>query len=275
MSTTIGGVTTTPENKTSNALRLGARARRLWKDLIFQATSLLLLLLAWQCLVYLPFLSQLPGPASVAKAALDVNLMPFLNDALRSMYRVAAGFGIAAAIGIPLGIAIGHWRLVHHVLFPIVEILRPIPPIAWIPLSVLFFVAIESQIIFLTCYGAFFPIVYNTIAGVSAIDLRLIRAARSLGASEWDIFRRIVLPGTMPQIFTGLSIAVGITWLMVVAAEMIAARGGLGYVTWEAYTTLNYPMIFVGMASIGVLGALTSTFLRWLDRRIMPWRKRI
>jgi len=249
--------------------------RSLTSNLLLQAASLLLLVLVWHLLIYLPALKRLPGPASVAKAAIDLDLLPFLYQALLSVYRVTAGFVIAAIIGIPLGIIIGIWQPIRAILFPIIEILRPIPPIAWIPLSVLFFVGIESQIIFLTFYGAFFPIVYNTIAGVSGIDIRLIRAARSLGANEWDIFRRIVLPGTMPHIFTGLSVAVGITWLMVVAAEMIASRGGLGYVTWEAYTTQNYPMIFVGMASIGVLGALSSIFLRSINKRIMPWRRRV
>jgi len=106
------------------------------------------------------------------------------------------------------------------------------------------------------------------------LDRRFIRAAKSQGASEWCVLRRIVLPGTMPHIFTGLSVAVGITWLMVIAAEMVASRGGLGYLTWEAYATFNYPMIFVGMTAIGILGALSSALLRCVNRRVMPWRKR-
>ena len=213
---------------------------------------------------------------AIAAAAgfIALGLLGLWNDSLITLTLVLVSVGVALAIGIPVGIAIGCWRPVRHLAFPPVEILRPIPPIAWIPLSVLFFVHVESQIVFLTFYGAFFPIVYNTIAGVGAIDTRLVRAARSLGASEWHVFRYIVLPGTMPQIFTGLSVAVGVTWLMVVAAEMIAARGGLGYLTWEAYTTFNYPMIFVGMSAIGVLGALSSALLRWINRRVMPWRRR-
>lgn len=251
-------------------LRVGPR----WRDTLLQATSFAILLGVWLLLVSLPGLEKVPGPAGVLRSALGMSIGPFLAEAGRSVFRVMAGFVLGAALGIPLGIAIGCWRPVRYLAYPLVEALRPIPPIAWIPLSVLFFVHVESQIIFLTFYGAFFPITYNTIAGVAGIDRRLIRAAKSLGASEWRVFRYIVLPGTLPHIFTGLSVAVGITWLMVIAAEMIASRGGLGYVTWEAYTTFNYPMIFVGMTAIGILGALSSALLRWVNRRVMPWRSR-
>ncbi len=258
----------------ARAPRLGMREHGRWRERGLQAASFVLLVMLWLALVSLPGLERVPGPGSVLRAALALSPGPFLAEAGRSLVRVGAGFVIAVLVGIPLGVAIGCWRPVRYLAFPPVEALRPIPPIAWIPLSILFFVSVEAQIIFLTFYGAVFPITYNTIAGVAGIDARLIRAARSLGASEWHVFRFIVLPGTMPHIFTGLSVAVGITWLMVIAAEMIAARGGLGYLTWEAYTTFNYPLIFVGMAAIGVLGALSSALLRWINRRIMPWRRR-
>jgi len=257
------------------ARRQVKRAHRRWRDTLLRTLSFAILVGAWLLLVSLPGLEKVPGPVSVLRSALGMSAGPFLAEAVRSLFRVTAGFVLGAAAGIPLGIAIGCWRPVRYLAYPAVEALRPIPPIAWIPLSILFFVHVESQIIFLTFYGALFPITYNTIAGVAGIDQRLIRAARSLGANEWHVFRRIVLPGTMPHIFTGLSVAIGITWLMVIAAEMIASRGGLGYLTWEAYTTFNYPTIFVGMAAIGVLGALSSALLRWINRRIMPWRNRL
>lgn len=253
---------------------LAGRVRRQALETLLRAASLGLLLGLWVMVVLLPGLERVPGPLSVTRAALDLSPGPFLVEAGRSLFRVGAGFLLAAAVGIPLGLAIGLWPLVRALAFPPVEVLRPIPPIAWIPLSILFFVSAEAQIVFLTFYGALFPIVYNTIGGVGGIDRTLIRAARSLGASQWHVFRHIVWPGTMPHVFTGLSVAVGITWLMVIAAEMIATRGGLGYLTWEAYATFNYPMIFVGMAAIGVLGALSSALVRWVDRRIMPWRRR-
>lgn len=252
----------------------GLSGRTLNDAFLLRSCSFLLLLAAWYLVVSLPGLQRFPDPPAVFRAAAALEAGPFLVEAVRSLLRVGAGFVLASLVGIPLGIAIGHWRTIRYLVFPAVEVLRPIPPIAWIPLSILFFVHIESQIIFLTFYGPFFPIVYNTISGVSGVDTNLIRASRSLGANEWQVFRRIVLPASLPHVFTGLAVAMGITWLMLIAAEMIAARGGLGYLTWEAYTTFNYAMIFVGMGAIGILGALSSALIRLIGRKAMPWRSR-
>ena len=192
---------------------------------------------------------------------------------LLSTGRVGLGFIIAALVGIPLGVAIGYSPLMRDLAFPPVELFRPIPPIAWIPLAILFFPTAEWMIIFLTFYGAFFPIVYNTVAGVSGIRSNHVRAAKSLGASEWTVFWHVVLPAALPVIFTGLHIAVSVAWLMVVAAEMIANRGGIGAMTWQAYQTTQYPLIFVGMAAIGVLGYLSSALVRLLSQFIVRWEQ--
>jgi NitT/TauT family transport system permease protein len=243
--------------------------------LVFRCCSPVMLVLAWYLLVSLPALHRVPRPETVLHAMLALDKGAFVTESARSLARVTFGFVLAALTGIPLGIVIGYSPVVRSLLFPVVEVLRPVPPIAWIPLSILFFVHVESQIIFLTFYGAFFPIIYNTITGVSGVDAHLIRASRSLGANGWQVFRRIVLPGSLPHVFTGLAVAMGITWLMVIAAEMIASRGGLGYFTWEAYTTFNYPLIVVGMTGIGVIGALSSALVRWIGHRMMPWRSRL
>lgn len=267
------------------ALRKGAKAasgtrvtslrrRLLTRHTLLRACSFVILLGVWQLLVFLPGVRRIPGPVTTLQAVFSLAPGIYLQQAAKSLLRVLAGFLIAAGVGIPLGIAIGYWRIVRELTFPAVEFLRPVPPIAWIPLSVLFFTSVESQIVFLTFYGAFFPIVYNTAGGVAGVDRTFVRAARSLGASEWQVFRRILLPGALPSVFTGLTIAMGVTWLMVVAAEMIASRGGLGYLTWEAYTTLNYPQIFVGMGAIGILGSLSSVMIRLVGRTIMRWRRR-
>ena len=255
------------------------RARGLARTIVNRAFLLrlcspLILVALWYVLVSLPGLRRVPDPPAVFWTVVTLQKGLFLTEAVRSLLRVGAGFVLAALVGVPLGIVVGYSRTVRSVLFPIIEVLRPIPPIAWIPLSILFFVHVESQIVFLTFYGAFFPITYNTIAGVSGVDANLIRASRSLGANRWQVFRHIILPGSLPHIFTGLAVAMGVTWLMVIAAEMIASRGGLGYLTWEAYTTFNYPLILVGMASIGVIGALSSVLVRLIGRKAMPWRAR-
>jgi NitT/TauT family transport system permease protein len=244
------------------------------RTILLPACSFLILLGLWQLSVSLPTTRRIPGPLAVLQAMRTIDPALYGLEAVRSLLRVLAGFVIAAAVGIPLGIMIGSSRWIRELTFPAIEFLRPIPPIAWIPLSVLFFTRIESQIVFLTFYGAFFPILYNTMGGVASVDPAFVRAARSLGANSRQVFHRIVFPAALPSIFTGLTIAMGVTWLMVIAAEMIASRGGLGYLTWEAYTTLNYPLIFVGMGMIGIVGALSSVAIRLFGRRLMRWQRR-
>ena len=152
-----------------------------------------------------------------------------------------------------------------------IEVLRPVPPIAWIPLAILFFPTAESMVVFLTFLGAFFPIIYNTISGFWSIKPMYLRSGKSLGASEWRLFWHVILPGMLPVVFAGLQIAVGISWLMVVAGEMMAAKGGIGALTWEAYQTGRYPLIFVGMAIIGVLGSLSSFIIKKIGNGICRW----
>jgi NitT/TauT family transport system permease protein len=235
-------------------------------------SSVLIFLGLWGAVVQtIPNFHQIPGPWKVFLALFNISPNLYLMEIVRSFLRVLAGFILGAAVGFPIGVAIGYSRIFNYMLFPAVEIFRPIPPISWIPLSVLFFVNIESQIVFLTFYGAFFPIVYNTISGISNVDIQLPRAAMSFGVSKTQLLFRVILPAASPQIFAGLKIAVGITWLMVVAAEMIASKGGLGYLTWYNHTVMNYPMVFIGMGTIGVVGALSSLGIDRIGLRFTKW----
>jgi len=238
---------------------------------LLQGFSIVAFLLAWNLFATIPRAVPIPTPGDTLQAALSLDPAKFFRDCLLSFYRVGLGFVIAALMGIPLGIIIGFWMPAKALLFPAVEILRPIPPIAWIPLAILFFPKIEWMIVFLTFYGAFFPIVYNTIAGISEIPKAYIRAARSLGAGPWTLFWEVMVPAMLPSIFTGLYIAIGIAWLMVVAGEMMAVTGGIGALTWQAYQTSHYPLIFVGMAAIGVLGYASSQLVRSVARRVIRW----
>jgi NitT/TauT family transport system permease protein len=235
--------------------------------------SLLLFVATWQIFSALPWAIQIPSPLEALRAALQLDPETFLRDIALSTYRVGLGFIVAALVGIPLGICIGSSKLIRDLVFPSVELFRPIPPIAWIPLAILFFPKIEWMIIFLTFYGSFFPIVYNTVAGVLNIRSTYIRAGKSLGASEWTLFWHVVLPAALPTIFTGLYIAIGVAWLMVVAGEMIANKGGIGAMTWQAYQTTRYPRIFVGMATIGVVGYLSSLVVRLISRAVVRWEQ--
>ena len=236
-----------------------------------QISSVVGFIVLWMVVAEMPRAIKIPTPGAVLEAAMSLDLAKFLRDCWLSFYRVGVGFLIAAVIGIPLGICIGYSYIARNLLFPTVEVLRPIPPIAWIPLGILFFPQVEWMIIFLTFYGAFFPIVYNTISGVASIPIAYIRAGKSLGASRWTLFWHVMVPAMLPSIFTGLYIAIGIAWLMVVAGEMVAITGGVGGMTWQAYQTTRYPLIFVGMAAIGVLGFLSSFLVSLLAKAVIRW----
>jgi NitT/TauT family transport system permease protein len=236
-------------------------------------TSVLLFLLAWTIFVqFTGHFQQIPTPTAVLAALFQLDLIVIFTEIFRSFMRVLGGFSIGLLVGFPLGVAIGYSRIANFLLFPAVEMVRPIPPIAWIPLTVLFFINVETQIVFLTFYGSFFPIVYNTMGGISEVDIRLPRAAMSFGINRLGMLWKVVLPAAMPQIFTGMKVAIGITWLMVVAAEMIASKGGLGYWVWYHHTVMEYPMVILGMGIIGLCGALCSVGIDAIGNYFMKWR---
>ena len=217
---------------------------------------------------------NVPSPVQVAAAGVELLRSPKLFAHVQnSVRRVFIGFGAAGLLGITLGLVIGRWRLAEDAVLTPLEILRPIPAVAWIPLAILMFTSSEVSIIFITFIGAFFPILLNTIHGVEHTDRELITASRSLGAGEWAIFREVVLPGSLPSIVTGLSIGMGTCWFSLVSAEMISGQFGIGYYTWEAYNLQRYPPIVVGMIAIGVLGMGSSALVRGFGRVLTPWRR--
>jgi NitT/TauT family transport system permease protein len=206
----------------------------------------------------------------------------FWHSAYLSTLRVFEGFFAAMLIGIPLGLAMAVSRTFYGITFPVFEVLRPIPPLAWVPAAIIFWPTQELSIAFVTFLGAFFTIVINVIGGAQSIDIRYFQAARSMGSSTWDIFRRIILPATLPSIVVGATVGVGITWAVVVAAEMIsgggsagsvggAAGGGLGFFIWNSYVGGSYTQIVAGMISIGVAGYVSSALLRKIGDWMTPW----
>jgi NitT/TauT family transport system permease protein len=196
-----------------------------------------------------------------------------LTHLASSLWRVFAGYGAAALLGTALGFAIGRSRTANDVLLPPLEVLRPIPAVAWIPLAILMFPSSELSMIFITFIGALFPIILNTIHGVANVDQRLLASARSLGGTRVAILLEIVLPGAAPSIVTGLAIGMGTSWFCLVTAEMISGQFGIGYYTWEAYTLQNYADIVVGMLLIGLFGMGSSWLLTTLGQMLMPWRR--
>lgn len=227
----------------------------------------------------LPYVGLLPAPSEVAVAWSKVlTKAGYWESWYQSFKRVLLGFAAAQIIGIPFGLMLAVNRYFREIFFSPFEVLRPIPPLAWVPASLIFWPTNELSITFVTFLGAFFTIVINVLGGARTIDVRYLRAAQSMGASQWDLFWRIILPGTLPSIFTGAAVGMGITWEVVVAAEMISGGGtqgggGLGFFIWNSYMGGSLPQIVVGMISIGIAGYLSSSVIRWLGDRVMPWRR--
>lgn len=191
-----------------------------------------------------------------------------------SLRRVLLAFALATALGVPLGMAFGWSPAFRRYVFPLFEILRPIPALAWVPLAIVMFHGTESSVRFITFLPAFFATALNTMLGVSSIDESYLRAARCLGASRWQTFRHVVVPGAMPFIFTGLQISIGVAWFSLVAGEMIAGEFGLGYVIYTGYTLVTYPTIVIGMVTLGLVGYVSSAIIRLVGRRLMQWHAR-
>jgi NitT/TauT family transport system permease protein len=215
---------------------------------------------------------NVPTPYEVYQQLTQVGLSnKYLVNIAISLRRILTGFFIAIAIGVPLGLAIGKYPRVRDLFMPVVEVLRPIPAIAWVPMSIMLWPNNEASIVFITFIGAFFPILLNTIHGVHSLDGVLVRAARCLGASEFRLFLNVILPGSLPHIFTGLAVGMGVAWVSLIAAEMISGQFGIGYFTWEAYSLVDYPAIVLGMITIGCLGLACSGIIRMVGTLLMPW----
>lgn len=191
-----------------------------------------------------------------------------------SVRRVLLAFFTAVGLGVPLGLVLGWSRVCENVLLPVVELLRPIPPLAWVPLAVLAIPSTEGAVIFITMLAAFFATVLNTLFGVKSIEQHYFRAAACLGYSRWQVLRRVVVPGALPFVFTGLQIAMGVAWFSLVGGELIAGRSGLGYLIFDAYTNVALPNIFIGMITLGMLGYASSALIRAVGNWLNRWNTR-
>lgn len=216
--------------------------------------------------------TNIPTPAEVlGKVAEVTQSSKYMTNIGISVRRIFAGFGIAILVAVPMGLLIGRYRAARDLLLPAAEVLRPIPAIAWVPMSIMLWPSNEVSIVFITFLGSFFPILLNTIHGVTALDPVLLRAGRCLGANEGRMFWHVILPGALPHIFTGFAVGMGVAWVSLIAAEMISGQFGVGYFTWEAYSLVSYSEIALGMITIGMLGLLCSGAIRVIGKFAMPW----
>lgn len=216
----------------------------------------------------------LPAPSRVAARWFDYLRSGELpRDAVSSLYRVLVGFLIGTALALPIGLAMGASRTVYGLLNPILQVLRPIPPIAFIPLAILWFGLGNPPAFFLISLGAFFPVLLNTVAGVKSVDAIYIRAARNLGANGRTLFFRVVVPAALPLIMTGIRVGFGIAFIVVIVAEMIAVNNGLGYRILEAREYFWSDKIIAGMITIGLLGLGIDSILARISDHLLRWHR--
>jgi ABC-type nitrate/sulfonate/bicarbonate transport system permease component len=236
--------------------------------------SPLLLLVIWQLASVYHWINPLiaPPPTEVANDIVRLVSSGALLAALVATFkRIIIGFVLAVIISVSLGTLMARIQVVEDAVDPIVELIRPVSPLAIFPLAILWFGIGDAAKIFLITLSCSFPIILNTYAGVRSIDISFIRAARSLGANSWEIVSKVVLPGSMPQIFTGIRIAWGIALIVIIASEMIGATEGLGYMVLQAQQTFRVERVFAGVVIIGVLGFLTDQGLRAISHAVLPW----
>ena len=219
---------------------------------------------------YLLPLEAYDGRASWLAWALSGELVV---DAANSLYRVALGFAIGAGLALPLGLAMGASAAVHAWMNPVLQLLRPIPPIAYIPLAILWFGLGNPPALFLIAIGAFFPVLMNTIAGVRQVDGIYLRAARNLGAGGATMFLRVILPAAVPTILAGVRIGIGTAFIVVIVAEMIAVNSGLGFRILEAREYFWSDKIIAGMISIGLLGLAIDIGMNRLNKHLLRWHR--
>ncbi|HXW48803.1 MAG TPA: ABC transporter permease [Xanthobacteraceae bacterium] len=198
----------------------------------------------------------------------------YYQHVLVSLQRIGIAFVLATGLGVPFGLMLGWSKTFRDYVFPLFELLRPIPVLAWVPLAIVMLPGDELPVIYLTFLASFFATGLNTMLGVRSIDPNYILAAECLGASRWRVFRDVVVPGALPFIFTGLQISVGVAWFSLVAAEMISGQFGLGYLIYTSYTTVQYPTLVIAMFTLGIVGYLTSAAVRHIGDWLMTWRTR-
>ena len=250
------------------------------KDIVLKIVTPLGVVVLWEVLaIYLNNPVILPR----VEAVINVLIHPFqgilgtgslIDNTIISIKRVLSGFLLASIIAIPLGILMGYYKTINSLFDTLIELLRPIPPLAWVPLSLAWFGLGEMSMIFIIFIGAFFPILINTISGVKSVPNPLIEAALTLGAKGKDILIKVVIPASSPSILTGLRVGAGIAWMCVVAAEMLpSSNAGLGYLIMYAYSLSRMDVVIACMVVIGLIGLVLDRGLRYIEDKYFVWRK--
>ena len=229
-----------------------------------------------------PRFEFIPNPVYLFKQWISVKpdngislLTPvYYHHIIASTIRVYVAFALAVILGVPLGLLLGWNRTFRNMVFPVVELLRPIPPLAWVPFAVLTMAGIEMPVIFVTMLAGFFATVLNAYLGVLSINETYFRAAACLGFNRRQTLFRVVAPGALPFIFTGLQIAMGVSWFSLVGGEIIAGKSGLGFLIFDAYQNVQLSNIFIAMITLGSLGYVSSAIIRRIGTALMTWQNK-
>ncbi len=246
-----------------------------WRRVVPPAIVMLVVIAVWWVVVVQTQSAIFPTPWQVVTGAFELAADGTLWEHIgASLFRVGAGFGLALLVAVPLGLWMGWVDLAYRTFNPIFQMLRPISPIAWIPLAILWFGVGDLSPIFLIFISSVFPMVVQTTSGVHTIERRYLRAAANFGVTRSVLFRQVVIPAVLPEIIVGMRIGIGVAWLVVVAAEMIALRSGLGYLIMDSRNAGNrYDLVIASMIIIGAIGLLLDSSTRLLERlRTVRWR---
>lgn len=255
------------------------RAAIPWGSYLVRTLAIVGAVLLWQAASVTKFkfivnFENVPAPLLVAEHLVQqLSMTQFYMHIGVSVRRVLIAFSLATGLGVTVGVLMGRWRVATDIMMPYIEILRPIPAVAWIPLAILMFPSEETSIIYITFLGAFFPIVLNTVHGVQQTPEALIRVAQAFGANNRAMLRHVILPGALPSIMAGLAIGMGVAWFSLLAGEIISGQYGIGYFTWTSYTLVEYPNIIIGMLTIGALGTLSTWLVRKASVPALRWQE--
>jgi len=267
--------TTALPAKPSKTSGLALQMRSFFQWLLPPLFGVLLMLVIWTLLAYQA--KGLPGPISTFKSAVLVFSDPFYSNGpndqgigwniLNSLKRVGLGFGMAALVGIPLGFIIGRFEFMSRMTAPIISLLRPVSPLAWLPIGLLVFKAANPAAIWVIFISAIWPMIINTAAGVTKVPQDYMNVARVLNLSEWKIFTKILFPSVLPYMMTGVRLSIGVAWLVIVAAEMLTGGVGLGFWVWDEWNNLNVEHIIIAIVVVGIVGLLLEQILQLIAKR--------
>lgn len=241
---------------------------------LISALSIVLVIVLWEIVVNVGIIDArfLSPPSKVIQTFLELIInFEIFKHSFYSIFRVVIAFFISSVLGVTLGVLVGWSKTIKSLVQPLLEIIRPIPPLAWIPIAILWFGLGLKASVFIIFIGGFFPIFLNTVRGVENVDKKYIESAKLLGADSKNILTKVVIPSALPYIFTGLIIGLGISWMCLVAAEMFGESTGLGYFILESRSLMRPDKIIVGMLAIGLIGIILTYFFKQIERRVVKW----